>query len=148
MQKSSWEDVLNKMNFCKFLINLLSYKYNYDSTYDHIEGFLVIQFINKQYIHLNRLYKIELQELLKITHLPSEFNYEILPEDHKNIFMIKSVLNLLNNHISKHREYAYFNKTNIINILNYIISIRDTYKLNLEYHRRILRKIYIDIENL
>ena len=130
VKNDSWEHVLAKMDFCKLLINLLSYEYASEK-YDNVEGFLILNFIEKQQIYLSKLYQIEYNSLKKYTIINPEFNYDSLSENQKITLMIKSVLNLLCRYIDN-KNVIFYNKTNILNLLGYLEMLKKDYKLNIK----------------
>lgn len=144
VKNDSWEHVLAKMDFCKLLINLLSYEYASEK-YDNVEGFLILNFIEKQQIYLSKLYQIEYNSLKKYTIINPEFNYNLLSENQKITLMIKSVLNLLYRYIDN-KNVIFYNKNNILNLLGYLEMLKKDYKLNIKNHKKILKYVY-DITN-
>jgi hypothetical protein len=144
VKNDSWEHVLAKMDFCKLLINLLSYEYASEK-YDNVEGFLILNFIEKQQIYLSKLYQIEYNSLKKYTIINPEFNYNLLSENQKITLMIKSILNLLCRYIDN-KNVIFYNKTNILNLLGYLEMLKKDYKLNIKNHKKILKYVY-DITN-
>jgi hypothetical protein len=144
VKNDSWEHVLAKMDFCKLLINLLSYEYASEK-YDNVEGFLILNFIEKQQIYLSKLYQIEYNSLKKYTIINPEFNYNLLSENQKITLMIKSILNLLYRYIDN-KNVIFYNKTNILNLLGYLEMLKKDYKLNIKNHKKILKYVY-DITN-
>jgi hypothetical protein len=144
--KDSWEHISVKMDFCKLLINLLVFEYN-NNNYDNIEGFLILDFIHKQNIYLNKGYIYEYNELKKYTVLNSEFDYNTLSDINKIVLMIKSILNILSRQIHN-KTYIFHNKTLILNLLGHLRMLKNQYKMNLGKHRKIFKYLYENINNI
>lgn len=145
INNNSWEHVLAKMDFCKLLINLLIFEYN-NNIYDNVEGFLILDFIQKQQIYLTKSYQIEFNNLKKLTVISPEFNYEILQDNQKINFITKAILNILSRYIDN-KTYVYYNKNTLLNLLGYLKSLKKYYRINLKNHYKIFKILYNVIEN-
>lgn len=142
----SWEHILAKMDFCKLLINLLVFEYN-NNTYDNIEGFLVLDFIDKQQIYLSKLYQIEFNNLKKLTVINPEFNYESLSNNQKIILMFKSILNILSRQFDN-KNYILYNKITLLNLFGYMKRLKKYYKINIKKHTKIFKFLYDTLDSI
>jgi hypothetical protein len=145
IDKNSWEYVLVKTSFCKLLIDLLSFEFN-QNIYDNIEGFLILDFIDKQNIYLNKLYQIEYNNLKKHINIDREFDYKSLNEKRKIVLIIKSIINLFSRYIDN-KNIIFYNKDTILNLLCYINTLRKDYNINLKTHKKIFQYIYNIVDN-
>lgn len=134
----NWEDILVKTEYCKMLINLLSYNYYYNKSFSNAEGFLILKFLKDENIHFCSLYKSELDNLQKVFVISNEIDYSILPVYHKDILKVKALLNIIGNEIYNNSNYAKYNKKNIVNLLE---SIKDK-KLDLDYYNKVYDEVY------
>jgi len=133
----NWEDIIVKTEYCKMLINLLSYNYYYNKYFNNTEGFLILKFLQDENIHFCSLYKCELDNLAKKFVILNEIDYTTLSPHQKDILKTKALINIIGNEIYDNSKYAKYNKVNIINLLN---KIKDK---NLDLHN--YNKIYDDI---
>lgn len=117
--RNSWEYVLIKTEFCKFLLDLLVFNY-YQDNYDVLETFLILDFINIQQVYLSKMYETEYKDFKEKIKLSPEFDYDSLSVKQKKSFMTKAIVNLLYNTLHN-KKYIFHNKDIILNLLNHLI---------------------------
>ena len=143
--EKSWDFISMKMDFCKLLIDLLVFNY-YQNNYNCLEGFLILNFIDAQNIYLSKSYQIEINSLKKDTFLSEDLDYETLNNIEKSSIMIKAIVNVLSNQLSN-KKYIFYNKTTLLNLLNYLDAVKNEYKLNLKHYENFLECLIYEIEN-
>ncbi len=135
-----------KMDFCKLLINLLVFNY-YQNNYDIYEGFLILDFIDKQNIYLNKTYLCELHKLKEVSIIPSHIDYETLHIKRKYKLIIKAIVNVLYNTLHN-EKYIYYNKSILLNLIKYLYNIKLEYRMNLRSYKKLLKNLFCTIENI
>lgn len=144
VDKNSWEYILIKTDFCKFLLDLLVFNY-YQDNYDVLETFLVLDFINIQQLYLSKMYNIEFNDLRKKIKISYESDYNSLELKQKKCLMIKAIVNLLYNTLQC-KNYIFHNKNVILNLLNHINYMIKYEKLYMKDYKHYLENLILLVE--
>jgi hypothetical protein len=144
MNRDSWEYILIKTDFCKFLLDLLVFKY-YQNDYDTLETFLILDFIDIQQLYLSKMYNIEFKDFKEKIKLSPEFDYNSLDIKQRKCLMIKAIINLLYNTL-ENKIYIFHNKKVILNLLNHLNYMVKYEKIYVKDYKKYLENLIMLIE--